>query len=193
MRHVKNDARAVINLSLGAFAGPHDGSSLLEQAIDSIAEQSNGRITFVVAAGNTGRVTDDGTRDAKRCHASFTLKADESRVLAWDIDRADSTESFLELWSPRVDGSAGLSVALAHAQNPELTSGEVGPDTVHDISRNGSVVAMVNNAGDRRPSPMARAGWSWSHSVTHAPRNPHPRPRDAGRSRSPIQENNRFR
>ena len=90
--HVKDGARAVINLSLGAFAGPHDGSSLLEQAIDSIAEQSNGRITFVVAAGNTGRVADDGTGDAKRCHASFKLPASAERVLAWDIDRADSTE-----------------------------------------------------------------------------------------------------
>jgi Subtilase family len=153
VRHLKDGARAVINLSLGAFAGPHDGSSLLEQAIDSIADQSNGRITFVVAAGNTGRVTDDGTRDAKRCHASFTLEADESRVLAWDIDRADSTESFLELWSPRVEGAAGLSVALAHGQNPGLTSGEVGPDTVRDISRNGSIVAMVNNAGGSTTVP----------------------------------------
>ena len=44
---------AVVNLSMGAQYGPHDNSSLTEQAIDSLVNQAPGR-AIVVAAGNDG-------------------------------------------------------------------------------------------------------------------------------------------
>ena len=53
----------VMNLSLGSPGGSHDGSSLLEAALDELAGDQPGRV-IVVAAGNSGEV--DG-------HASSTL------------------------------------------------------------------------------------------------------------------------
>lgn len=55
----------VMNLSLGSPGGPHDGSSLLEAALDELSGDRPGRV-IVVAAGNSGEV--DG-------HASSTLLA----------------------------------------------------------------------------------------------------------------------
>jgi subtilisin family serine protease len=43
---------AVVNLSLGGHAGPHDGTSLFEQGLDELA-QGTGRV-IVVSAGNEG-------------------------------------------------------------------------------------------------------------------------------------------
>ena len=103
-------AQVVVNVSLGAFAGPHDGSSLLERAIDELIDLHGGRLRVVVAAGNTGHIRDDATGRAVPCHARVTLasalgpecdKGMESVDLAWDIDCADSTESFMEIWLPQ--------------------------------------------------------------------------------------------
>jgi subtilisin family serine protease len=42
---------AVVNLSLGTHIGPHDGTSLFEECLDSLVENSSGR-AIVAAAGN---------------------------------------------------------------------------------------------------------------------------------------------
>jgi hypothetical protein len=120
------------------------------------------RITFVVAAGNAGQVTDDGTGTQKRCHSRFTLdvagQPGSQRDLCWDIDRPDDTESFMELWASKVDAGAahGLRISLEHELDPTMRSGEVAPGSAKCIveERGGavsepesdSVVAMVINA-----------------------------------------------
>lgn len=164
VRRAKKDAKVVINLSLGAFAGPHDGTSMVERAIDSIAAQSQGRITVVVAAGNAGNVTDDGTGSRKRCHAKVELDAlgapNASRTLRWEIDRPDSTESFMELWLPRFDGKdpGGLRVSLEHEQDPDMASTEVDPGATRPIAQAGSVVAAVINATGSAQVPNGQRG-----------------------------------
>jgi hypothetical protein len=85
-----NAERVVVNISLGAFAGPHDGSSLLEAALDALIEQHAPRLLVVVAAGN-------GYRHA--AHAELDLAPGETLPVRWDIPVDDRTESFVEAWA----------------------------------------------------------------------------------------------
>lgn len=157
LSHAKRDAQVVINLSLGAFAGPHDGSSPLERAIDAIvAGHPDDRLTVVVAAGNAQKVFDDGTGEPRVCHARFTLEAAggpqlaasrRSRVLVWDIDVPDATESFMELWVPELaQGACAVDVTLQHQTLAGFGTGVVGPGEVGAIPSGKEAMAMVVNA-----------------------------------------------
>lgn len=89
---------AVINISLGTHGGPHDGSSLVEQGLDTLLEQPNRAI--VIAAGNSWM---------KGSHASGEVTANASHSLTWQIDPEDFTENELEVW---YDGNNELEVTL---------------------------------------------------------------------------------
>ncbi|MEJ8824722.1 hypothetical protein WKW80_22230 [Variovorax humicola] len=164
-----DDARIVINLSLGAFAGPHDGSSILERAMDELATNAKykDRLTLVVAAGNGARVVDDGTGVPKSCHARFTLDASGGIIastasaasLAWDIDVQDTTESFVELWMPELapaQKNLGLNVTLEGPGG--LSSHGVAPGKDGKVSINGDAVAVVVNATGARRIPNGNGG-----------------------------------
>ena len=78
---------AVVNMSLGATDGPHDGSSPLCQLFDSISGQ--GRI-LVVSAHNTG---------SYRMHLPYSFR-NETDTLRTTIERYASTFSgYASLWS----------------------------------------------------------------------------------------------
>ena len=78
----------VVNISLGTNGGPHDGTSLVELAIDRIVSEKPNR-SVVIAAGNsfgrslhaTGKVSERGCVDLK-----------------WRIPRFDATSNELEVW-----------------------------------------------------------------------------------------------
>ena len=163
-------AQIVINLSLGAFAGPHDGSSMLERAIDEIIDRHGGRLTVVVAAGNAGRIVDDGTGITKPCHARIALEPAgrstssmdlRSASLTWDIDALDTTESFMEIWVPDLGLDAdpcGVSLSLQHETLAAMSLDAVAPDQTGTISRGGRVVAMVVNATGKCKVPNGNGG-----------------------------------
>jgi Subtilase family len=164
-------ANVVVNLSLGAFAGPHDGSSMLERAIDRLIDDHKGRLAVVVAAGNAGRVVDDGTGQPVACHARVTLgSADgpdnfKSQHLDWLVDSADRTESFMELWIPEleIDGErASVEVSLQRVD--AATGKEAGPKVVAQPGQcrskpNKTPAGMaVINATGRFKVPNGRGG-----------------------------------
>ncbi len=85
----------VINLSLGTNGGPHDGSTLVEIAIDRLlSDPQRPNRAVVVAAGNaygqdlhaTGKVPRGGTAEIK-----------------WFIPKHDSTPNELEIWYSKDD------------------------------------------------------------------------------------------
>jgi hypothetical protein len=84
----------VINISYGSIAGPHDGTSIIEEALaDIVATRRNTWI--VVSAGNSHRA---GT------HARLQIDADDSdHLLTWRIGPDNPQETFLEVWLPGVD------------------------------------------------------------------------------------------
>lgn len=97
--------RVVINLSVGANGGPHDGSGLLEQALDDLS-LGHPELSIVAAAGNA---------QGESWSALGALKPRSTATLWWQTRPHDPTDSFLELWfSPagKGDGACPLRVTL---------------------------------------------------------------------------------
>jgi hypothetical protein len=95
-------ARVVINLSVGIQAGPHDGSSLFEQALDELLE-SRPDVKTVVAAGNGAKA---------RTSATGLVECATVGGLVWQIRPQDVTDSFLELWLRSADAKTGVQIRL---------------------------------------------------------------------------------
>ncbi|HSV47270.1 MAG TPA: hypothetical protein VLJ58_15885 [Ramlibacter sp.] len=83
------DAQVAVNISFGTLAGPHDGTSLLEAAMDQLLALTGGRMQIVLAAGNSYQL---------RTHANLPLAAGAEEALHWRVQPDDTTQSFLELW-----------------------------------------------------------------------------------------------
>lgn len=79
----------VINVSYGFTAGPHDGHSLIEEAMDELIEQ-HPCLTIVLAAGNS---------HAEELTARGTLSAQQAlQELQWFLRPGDDTDTFMEIW-----------------------------------------------------------------------------------------------
>lgn len=122
----------VVNLSYGMIAGPHDGASLLEWAMDWLIDNCDPPLRIVLPAGNN---------HLSRCHAHFSLDPGQSLTLQWRVLPDDWTESYLEIWLPahadasqvRVtitapDGS--VSSAIAPGGVAQLKAGPAATDPV---------------------------------------------------------------
>jgi hypothetical protein len=110
------DAKVTANISFGTLAGPHDGTSLLEAAMDQLIGLLGGRLQIVLAAGNSYQL---------RTHANTTLSKGERLTLDWRAIPDDSTQSFVELWIE--EGCEGLEIRLTPpgcAPLPALKFGE---------------------------------------------------------------------
>jgi hypothetical protein len=102
-----DNADIVVNLSYGTIAGPHDGSSILECAMDALIERSNGRLQIVLPAGNVyARPQNSKTAGAAlrskdlRCHASIAAQDTGSASVILRLQPDDITPSFVEIWVP---------------------------------------------------------------------------------------------
>jgi hypothetical protein len=82
--------QVIINLSFGPQRGPNDGSAMLEKALDELGAEFP-HLTVALAAGNSF---------LERGHASFELKAKDSKTLHWQIMPGDETPTFVQLWMP---------------------------------------------------------------------------------------------
>lgn len=111
-----DDAKVTTNISFGTLAGPHDGTSLLEAAMDQLIGLLGGRLNIVLAAGNSYQL---------RTHANKTLSKGERHTLDWHGLPDDSTQSFVELWIE--ENCDGLEIRLTPpgcAPLPALKFGE---------------------------------------------------------------------
>lgn len=119
-------AEITVNISFGTLAGPHDGTSILEAAMDDLVRLCAGRLRIVQAAGNGYQA---------RTHANIPLTASSSRrapwrrhaSLDWQVHPDDRTQSFLELWLP--PGAFDVQVEVTppgHAPLPPLRLGKSG-------------------------------------------------------------------
>jgi hypothetical protein len=123
-------------LALGASAGPHDGSALIEQAIGQIITTRSH--AMVVAAAGNGR--------DERLHAHLRVEPGHSIELPWDVAPDDATDSFLELWwspAPTADGDRSGNACLTLRPPNGAPSPEVHP---------GSASFALNAGGDDLPA-----------------------------------------
>ena len=112
----------IINLSYGGNVGPHDGSSVLEQAIDwrlAKARQDLGAaVTLVVPAGNARE---------ERMHVTGPIEQGRVVTFCWNNPPDDPSESFVEIWLP-VEGDFRVRVTPppGHGPSDELVPGTAG-------------------------------------------------------------------
>ncbi len=109
----------VVNLSYGNLAGPHDGSSILERAMDYLIE-SGADLPFVnevsvhVASGNQRQA---------RCYAELNIESNFPQVLRWRILPDDATPSFLELWIEDTVDLSDLEITVKPPVDASLIQG----------------------------------------------------------------------
>ncbi|MDB5941931.1 MAG: subtilase family protein [Ramlibacter sp.] len=119
-------AEVTVNISFGTLAGPHDGTSILEGAMDQLVDLCGERLRIVLAAGNGYQ---------SRTHANVPLNASgkpaapwrREATLHWQVQPDDQTQSFLELWLP--PGAQDVRIAITppgHRPLPPLAFGESG-------------------------------------------------------------------
>ncbi len=116
-------AQVTVNVSFGTLAGPHDGTSILEAAMDQLVDLCSGRLRIVLAAGNGYQ---------SRTHASVPLTAarqpkapwQRQATLRWQVPPDDRTQSFLELWLP--PGAHDVRIELTPPGLPALPPLRIG-------------------------------------------------------------------
>lgn len=165
----RTEGKLVVNISYGTYAGPHDGSSLLEAAIDELCELEE-RLQVVVAAGNSRQV---------RAHAQLQLTPGQCARLLARASPSDLTDSFIEFWYEATEHAtlelqvtapdgcrSGWCPADSHEVLYDTAGGEVGPAEVRAALMHRSrvaggslasmaLLAMVNS----RRGPSAAGDW----------------------------------
>lgn len=175
----RGDAALVINLSIGSWAGAHDGRSRVERSIsDIIAAGASGRgpvTTVIVPTGNAG---------ALRQHFAGRATSAAPATVVWSIAVDDATSNKLEIW---YQGPAPLGVSLTAPQGTavfDLTAGPTRPlvigDTLvgiaeHAVAASGPLNRVrVALAPGHLPCRTTRAGemsrWSFRLSVPESGR-----------------------
>ncbi len=166
---------AVVNVSYGLIAGPHDGSSILERALDQLIQLRRAAgLAFAV-------VLPAGNHFLSRCHARFRTAA-KARPMRWRVVPDDPTPSFVELWLPR--NPAGAKVRL-RVRTPTgdvsgwiaegdtwvwQPAGQVLAEVIYyvapapGISRNMVLVALAPTASDAAGAQTSPAG-TWTIEV----------------------------
>lgn len=85
----------VINLSYGTLDGPHDGTGLLDAALDE-------KITLWRAAGHkVSIVLPSGNGHLSQSHGALKIRPRRSGTLRWRVLPDGKTPSFVEIWLPR--------------------------------------------------------------------------------------------
>ncbi len=127
--------QAVVNLSLGTFGGPHDGSTPVERWFDELLK-TPGR-AIVISAGNS---------HLKRSHASGQITSGNQHTLHWEKFANDTTGNELELW---YTGNSELEVTLVSPTGQRLGPMALGAKTRVIKNASGDVVGqMMHRAKD---------------------------------------------
>ena len=122
------DRPCVVNVSLGTYGGPHDGSSLVEQGMDAIVTRKPNR-AVVVAAGNSQQ---------HGIHSAGQVPATGDSDLIWRIPSQAGGE--FQLWY------AGESRLWASLIGPDGTNiATVMPDENQTFTSGGKVGIFVSS------------------------------------------------
>jgi hypothetical protein len=145
-----NQAHLVVNLSFGHQAGPHNGTSILECAIEELIQIRKNFLTVVVPSGNSFD---------SQCHASYVLKARGVESIVWRVLPDDKTPSFLEIWMPQ---TAQCAVTVIDPHGVQVQTSKLS-NSHNNWGNNGNVTGGVwrsenpANANDRQMILIALA------------------------------------
>ena len=99
VRRTAGDRPWVTNISVGRHGGPHDGTTLIELALDELVSASRGCLV----------VNSNGNYFRSRTHACGALGPGQTETLAFVTDPADTSDNELEIW---YDGDDELTVRI---------------------------------------------------------------------------------
>ena len=102
-KRVAPDANLVVNVSYGAYAGSHDGTSILESAMDSLLAARH-RFAITLPAGNAYNAA---------CHAKLSIAGGSEEKIDIHVSPDDPTDSFLEIWLPQVSDAPPGSIEIS--------------------------------------------------------------------------------
>ena len=129
LANTKDEATVVINASYSTHAGAHDGTSILEEAMDELIQLSNRKLAIVLPVGNHYEA---------RGHAKFelTTKPDTKKLaqkMLWQVLPDCSSSSFMEIWLPKENANL-LRIELTDPQGKLIEDATVGKNWVlgHD-------------------------------------------------------------
>jgi Subtilase family len=130
-------ARVVINISYGSHAGPHNGTALIESALDELLQARADNFAIVLAAGNSRQ---------QACHAKRQVRPGRSALLRCAIAAGDTTDTFIETWYPPPPSGHGLQ---ARVRGPQRVWGDwLAPNQeqlLRDTSERNEVVALLRH------------------------------------------------
>ncbi|MBP0588649.1 S8 family serine peptidase [Paraburkholderia sp. LEh10] len=164
----------VLNLSYGYMAGPHDGSSIIERAIDELIGLHRD-LCVVVPAGNS---------NVLRCHARVEVQHGASQSITWRVLPDCATPGFLEIWLPEHADASQVKLTVsppAGAGSPLIASGSVYAwqpdgnvlctvaylDQVATGNRNMILIALAPTL-TRKPSRDAAPAGNWSVTLSNS-------------------------
>jgi hypothetical protein len=144
----------VINFSYGFVAGPHNGTSAIEAAIDAIVEQRRAlgqEVRIVLPAGNS---------NLTRCHAVVGFERPGARQrLHWQVLPDDRTSSFIEIWLPeRTSRQRGSRVSITVTPPGGTASPLLDESSGAGVAlrRGGDIVCQVSYSEEPAPAGRGR-------------------------------------
>lgn len=119
--HKTSAKKVIVNLSYGPQTGPHDGTSVLERAIDemtSTAIEENYQFLVVVPTGNNHQL---------RAHAEFDL-ARRGGTIDWFVSPDSQVPSLLEIWLPDGVTLDDVEVAVETPADEHIVASDILPE-----------------------------------------------------------------
>ena len=133
---------AVVNLSLGANLGSHDGNTLYDRALDAVLSRNGRAIT--VAAGNERQ---------SMLNVDGEVIAGTPVRLSWKFQPGDQTDNTMRIFC---EGGAGRAVTCSVEQNGVALSAPIqGGANAAWLSQAGNVRGMVYSGLSPTPGPAA--------------------------------------
>lgn len=133
---IAGDRPCVINMSVGAHGGPHDGMTLVEQGIDRAVWLNKGK-AIINSAGNYFTA---------RAHAQGRLKTGQQTVLEFNVPENDPTPSELEVYYENTDH---FIVSVKDGEGNTMCTAVPGEDCalMHDGVEVGHLYHRLRQAG----------------------------------------------
>lgn len=124
---------AVVNISYGNYVGPHDGSSDIEAAFDSLLAVPDRAI--VVSAGNSF---------AARCHAQGRIRWNRNASLRWLLPSFDESMNVMEIW---YTGALDVDLYLTTPDGTRLGPVKANGPRQNIFDAAGNLVGYIDHVG----------------------------------------------
>jgi hypothetical protein len=152
LANCREEAKVVINASYSTHAGAHDGTSILEEAMDELISLSNEKLSIVIPVGNHYEA---------RGHAQFNLSTNHksqkhSQKMQWQVLPDCSSSSFMEIWLPSEHASL-LEIELTNPCGISIEQAGVGQNWVlgHDLKSPQCSIIFPELSGSSTKGVMA--------------------------------------